>query len=409
MAKILLGWEYGSGMGHIALLMPVAKALQARGHEIVLGLRDVVGTEPMTRGTGMRVNLVPYLDGKAELAGTTHTLADIFHQAGFMAQNALLSLGIRWHEILTIEKPDMVICELSPTLAMASIGRIPTVTIGTGYSNPPAGRMMPDTRFWNKDLPLESVQNEQRLQKTISDVRKYLGLNPLPFFSDVFGGDASFVCTYPELDCYRDYRSTPAIGPLNTMLYKPDLETIKNTHPNPSYFAYLNYSSDHIENVLNALKTSGIAGEAYIRGIPAAQREAWSDDRLHIHATPQPMEEVLKRVAVCIHHAGISTSEMCLRYGVPQLLLPRHLEQRVNASSVYLCGSGLVLTTMYLQDSKRIQTDLRSLIENSDYRKKAIQKAEEIAARMVDDPLENVVERCVAVLSDSVKSATVKS
>ncbi len=408
MAKILLGWEYGSGMGHIALLMPIAKALQAQGHEIVLGLRDVVGTEPMTRDTGMRVNLVPYLDGKAELKGTTHTLADIFHQAGFMAQNALLSLGVRWHEILSLEKPDLVICELSPTLAMASIGRIPTVTIGTGYSNPPTGRMMPDTRFWKKDLPLESIQNEQTLQKVICDVRKYLGLKPLPFFSDLFGGEGSFVCTYPELDCYRDYRATPAIGPLNTTWYKPDLGAIKHTHPNPSYFAYLNYSSDHLENVLNALKASGIAGEAYIRGIPAAQREAWSDERLHIHATPQPMEEILQRVAVCIHHAGISTSEMCLRYAVPQLLLPRHLEQRVNASSVYLCGSGLVLTTSFLEDAKRIQTDLRGLIENPGYRQKAIQKAEEIAARMTYDPLENVVKRCVAVLSEGVKTVTVK-
>ena len=42
MAKFLMGWELGDGLGHAARIKPLAQELQRRGHEVLLVLRDLV-------------------------------------------------------------------------------------------------------------------------------------------------------------------------------------------------------------------------------------------------------------------------------------------------------------------------------------------------------------------------------
>ena len=41
MAKILLAWELGSGLGHLVRLLPLARGLAARGHAVTAVLPDV--------------------------------------------------------------------------------------------------------------------------------------------------------------------------------------------------------------------------------------------------------------------------------------------------------------------------------------------------------------------------------
>ena len=54
MKKILIGWEGGQGLGHLAIVAPIAKRLAWLGHEVVFVLEDLEGTrslwEPIGRG-----------------------------------------------------------------------------------------------------------------------------------------------------------------------------------------------------------------------------------------------------------------------------------------------------------------------------------------------------------------------
>ena len=40
MARIVFAWELGGHTGHVTTLMPIARALRARGHEVQFLLRD---------------------------------------------------------------------------------------------------------------------------------------------------------------------------------------------------------------------------------------------------------------------------------------------------------------------------------------------------------------------------------
>jgi len=41
MAKIEFAWELGAGTGHVTTLLPVAAAMQMRGHDVPFFLRDL--------------------------------------------------------------------------------------------------------------------------------------------------------------------------------------------------------------------------------------------------------------------------------------------------------------------------------------------------------------------------------
>ena len=60
MARILIGWETGAGYGHVAGIRLVARALQARRHEVILALRNVIEVAPMLKHEPYRVLQGPH-------------------------------------------------------------------------------------------------------------------------------------------------------------------------------------------------------------------------------------------------------------------------------------------------------------------------------------------------------------
>ena len=399
MARILFAWEYGSGMGHVAILMPLAKALQDAGHHITLALRDIKATQSLTENTGITVIQAPFIRPNALPKNTTtHTLADIYCYAGLSNPDAILALSQAWKNILSDEKPDLVITEFSPTLALITVGVIPTVTLGTGYSIPPANHALPNIRFWHAPLSRSSIQNERELFTAVQSVRRELKLAPLNVFSDLFKGDAQFVCTYPLLDCYKKYRKTPAIGSLNDDLYNKTITF--DTKREHKAFAYLNAGLANVETIIAAIKNAGIPCEAYIRGLSPEKCKALSCDEFILHDTPQPLADILPHPSLFIHHGGISTSEMCLRYGTPQLILANHLEQRVNGAALQKSGVAKLLTTTHTTQNHIVSKAVSDLINSPQYLENAQHIAQELNKDFNISPIETVFNACEKLLTD---------
>ena len=41
MARVLMGWELGGGLGHIGGLLPIAEGLAAQGHEPIFVVKNL--------------------------------------------------------------------------------------------------------------------------------------------------------------------------------------------------------------------------------------------------------------------------------------------------------------------------------------------------------------------------------
>lgn len=396
MAKILLAWEYGSGLGHVAMLVPLALKLREAGHDPVLMLRDIKTAAHLWKDTNLTVLQAPYIRLPQTWDKTirTDTLADVFQLGGLIDAGKLTALGKVWQKILADLKPDLVIGEFAPTLAMVTLGVIPTFTIGTGFSMPPAGRTLPSIRFWDSTISTASQQHEQSLDIALNTTRKALNLPPLAFFADLFGGERSFVCVLPELDCYNAYRTEMPIGPL-TATQLPTFTAKKADSSTTQGFIYLNGEDENLHTILQHIHDSNIKCDGYIRSLDHSTLP--ENTNIHFYNTPQPLTTILPKRTVLIHHGGMSTSDIALRLGIPQLVLSRHLEQKTNGALLMRAGVAELVMAHLGSDISRLPDILNTMAHNEKLHQKAQQKALSIAARPSRPAVDIVTEACCAL------------
>ena len=395
MAKILIAWEYGSGFGHVALIVPLALRLKQAGHTPILALRDAHSTQHLWKDKGLTVIQAPYIRMPATWDKTiiTETLADIFILAGLSNADNLIALSKAWQDLLAKVQPDMVICEFSPTLALVTLGVIPTITIGISFAVPPTGRRLPTIRFWKKELSPVSITNEDIMTDVIHKARKALNLPPLEFFSDMFGGDAVFVCALPELDGYGEYRTTPAIGPLTELGNAMSAMNLKMENRKKA-FVYLSHDEEELPSILRALQQSSLSCDAYIRGFKSDKIAEFTSGNLLLHDAPQVLTEILPERGLLIHHGGMSTSDLGLRIGIPQMIISRHLEQRVNASLLMQLGVAGATMAKQCNEPNLLISILENITTNDHFIHNARKRAEDIHARGGRPALDIVVEAC---------------
>ena len=146
-----------------------------------------------------------------------------------------------------------------------------------------------------------------------------------------------------------------------------------------------------------------IRGSVYLRDSSDVQRDEWRGRGLVVHDVPQNMRTMSACSKVIIHHGGLGTIETVFALGRPQMLVPRHLEQGVNAEM-----AGRMRLAVGMQPGGRFQREhveqaLRHVIESEELREIATRKAAELAERGPFNGLEPVTEICLTTLRNSVK------
>ena len=82
--------------------------------------------------------------------------------------------------------------------------------------------------------------------------------------------------------------------------------------------------------VLQAMLNARLPGEAFLHDATPAQVATLERGGLRVHRVAPPLRDALTRASLLIHHGGIGSTEDAVLAGRMQLLLPRHLEQKLN-------------------------------------------------------------------------------
>jgi UDP:flavonoid glycosyltransferase YjiC (YdhE family) len=328
----------------------------------------------------------------------TDTLADVFKLGGLIDSRKLKALAHYWKKLLDEVKPDLIVGEFTPTLAMVVLGVIPMVTVGTGFSMPPVGRNLPSIRFWDKTISEASKTHEQLMLEAVADTRVALGLPPVSFLSDLFGGEKAFVCVLPELDCYGEYRTEAAIGPLTDAVLPSFRQMDASKKEGPQAFIYLMGEDAKLPEILAALHRSKVPCDGYIRQFDRSRMPGGAAN-IHLYDTPQPLNDILPDRALLIHHGGMSTSDIALRLGVPQLVLSRHLEQKTNGALLMKAGVAHMLMAHSDSDLSRIEAFCKGMVADAPLHARAVAKAKAIAAQKSKPAVEVVTAACCELVA----------
>ncbi len=305
MTRALLGWELGGGQGHIHRLAAIARSLCSYGIEPIFALKNF---HPKGLDFPWKVLQAPLSPMKAieesDRDHKSYLFTDILHIYGFRHPDLHFHIKA-WKNLIALVKPTFVIAEFAPALVLASRSlSVPVIVTGNSFSVPPPVIDFPALR---ESVPIASRCRQSEVSEVVYQVTGFDA--PL---GQLLNGDRSFIFSIPELDFYRDVRhGAEYVGMHNA----PFPQNIGDEHG--SFWSYLSTDWPHYQLVMNKLQPDNKFGA---------------------------LENVLKGKSLAIHHGGSTTTTACLLMGIPQLLLPKHLEQWLNASALARLGVAQIIT-----------------------------------------------------------------
>jgi UDP:flavonoid glycosyltransferase YjiC (YdhE family) len=360
MARVVLAWELGANLGHVAPMRAMAIQLRKLGHDCTFVARDLDSTEEYIEPT-----LGPVLQAPIKL-GAIHnpvrvqvSYASLLHSTGFDEPRGLTGRLRAWRQILQDTRCEALFCDHSPTAVVAahSLG-IPVATSGGGFLVPPVLTPFPSFRADLKFTPEILLRNEAAVLATLNGALEKLKLPSYNSLQQPFTAATHFVLGYPETDQYEISRPEPYCG-------LPDFsQGLKPEWPPgdaPKIFVYLRPFKD-LQAVLTALQKSSCRVIVRIASIPASKLKNFERPGMIITDQSVHMGEAARSCDAFINYASNGNTVEMLLAGKPGLLFPNHIESQITTRRVLQMGAGL---TPPSKGSFNVSEAIRRLVDDT--------------------------------------------
>lgn len=401
--RILCGWEFGAGLGHITRLKPIVTALRDGGAEIVVALQDLdrvsafLDPETGIALPGFSVITAPRWDMPRNPEARkipTHSFADVLNLIGYGNPQALAARVEAWSGLIRATKPDLVIGDFCPTLRLAARGRVPMMMVGNGYTIPPPGCPLPPIRPWQAKLEAFSIAHEENLLEVINTVLNRRGDPPVAFLADTLNGDETCVFSVPLVDPYAAYREAPQLPPFNLPTGMRPLPTEQRRRKN--VFFYMPRGQPELAKAIDGIKAASVDCEAYISDLGRAGAESLAAPGFKIFAEPRPFDRVIPQARLIVHHGGLSTAIAAVQAGTPQLIFPWNLEHLVTAKRIETLGGSVIVDSGW--SVRKIADAAKKMVQDRPLAIRAAKAADKVQLGAPEEALKHVVSRCAALM-----------
>ena len=347
--KVLFTWELGAGLGHLTREAPVALALRRRGHQVMFAVRDTRTAEAVLSRDEIAFLQAPIPVLARPVPYVIESFpgyASILAAGGFGEVDSLHGLFAAWRHLFAAVAPDAVVCDFSPAAQWcARISGYPTIQIALPWELPPGARRLPAFPCGRGAGRSQLAETERRVLANMREVCRREGAPRPGCIGELYAADISLITGLEALDCFAPRRKVPTyIGPL----YGADFG-VRTRWPRGAkkVFAYLQagymQNSAALEATLDALTRSGAAVVACVPGASEALIRAYSGGRMVLLGEAVCLDAILRTAHLVITNAGSVTLSRCALAGVPMLLLPYHMEQRLNAARAKAAGIACVV------------------------------------------------------------------
>ena len=373
MARVLVAWELGSGLGHLSRLLPLATRLKERGHEVLVAVRDLKLATEVLAPRGIRFVQSPLdLRASAESA-QPQGYADILLMQGWQSLPRLWGLVQAWGNLLALFRSNTVVLDYAPTALLAArILKLPTALLGTGFELPPLQTPLPP--FPGSDATASEKVRAADTQALTSANRVLAAYReePMAALCDLFRTECRWFTTFAELDQYGARSGETYVGPIGTL----DRGEPAQWPPGFKHhvLAYVRPGMVNLTPILRAL--AEVRDVAVICAAPGVTVELAKDfTRPGFQFIPRPVEftALLPQTSLFISYAPAASVAQTLLAGIPQLMMPLHVEAQMTAVRVASLGAGLALRGD--EPEQAISTVLRSVLDDRIYKTCALEFA----------------------------------
>ena len=336
MARIVFAWELGGHTGHVTTLMPVARAMQERGHDVRFLLRDPRAGADLEGASRIARAPAPIWVGPATYANPLN-FGQILHNFGYQYPDSLRQLIEAWRERLA--DADAVIANVAPAahIAARTLG-LPSFEISQGFHVPPPTMPAPPLRHWEAAPRAELEAGDRAVLRAINATLAAHGAKPFATIGELFASRAMLL-TYPELDIYpergpAEYYGVTQSGEGSAVPAWPEGR-------GPRVFGYLYNYFTGLEPLLAALERLQARTLLLCRGAHPDLVRKFSGGSVQILNEPMAVSRVLPQSDVVVCHGSHQMTAQSLLGGKPLLMLPTQLEQLLIMRRVVRYGAGL--------------------------------------------------------------------
>lgn len=338
MATLLGTWELGGGYGHIAHLAPLAEALKARGHAMLLAARNpkLAATAPGQPFAGI---LRPPLDSRPPRRGETLTYGAVIADAGFDDPAVAIALVRGWLDIFAAVKPAAIAAEHAPmSLLAAHVAGIDAVMFGAGWVVPPATRPLPSLMPWRNASEAELAAADSAADAVVRAVCAAFGAPKLDGIADLVGRSRRYLTTLPEIDPYGPRPGATYYGVMSG--FRAPAAAPWPAGSGLRVFAYLPFSHAAAPGLTAALGALGWPTVWHFREPPDFELPA----NIAFASAPVDVAETLADCDLLVSRGGHATACEALLAGRRTLLLPDTLDTILVARRLNMANLGLGTT-----------------------------------------------------------------
>lgn len=372
-------------IGHIHPLVPLAVALQARGHDV----RWATGPESCAWVERAGIPAVPAGQTQAERLAEfwrrypetrerpPQEWPDVMFPKMFgeisapLALADLLPLVRGWRPALVVHDA----ADLAAPIAAAAVG-VPNVTHAFGA-------LPPEARVRAAGEEVAALWRSEGLEpRAYGGAYDHMYLDIYPPRLQAAGGD--------HVKVRQPLRPVPFDGATDERLPAD----IADDAARP--LLYLTFGTVFNDNAAFRAALAGI-GDLGVKVVvtvgPNGDPAAFGPQPDHVvleRYIPQTL--LLPACDVVVSHGGSGTVLAALGMGIPQLCLPQAADQFINAAAVARAGAGLAIPPHEV-DSTAVADAVRRLLDDSTFRRHARLVADDIAAMPSPDEVAGVLER----------------
>jgi hypothetical protein len=361
----LIVLEIAGGLGHLAQIVPVARALKRQGAKVSLLTVQADLAKPygpngneaiFERVMGLKWpgESKPAFMVQASLK-VANTYPAILRRNSFRDQPTLLNRLQYLFQSFEVIAPDLLLAQHAPTAQLAAhLKGLKQASFGDGYCVPlvpgvdgkmasflPEGLMVPRSNegsFFPAFMQNDVDKDYETLESTIASVCTKLNLSISPRVAQWIDHEKQFLCTWPFFDHYGSREQAYYYGPHIEALGKGRLSWPKGSSvSSPKVLVYLSHQHPLLQPYLDQLEalnwpsvlyTNTPSGQYRLPGNVARGNEA-IDIAWH-----------LEQSDIVINHSSFGTCTQAMRAGKPIVAAPTNPEQMMLTRELTKLGVG---------------------------------------------------------------------
>lgn len=370
MARYVFTWELGQGLGHLVRYRELIQALLSDGHELTYLARDASRVRLVNPQASLNIREIqPEFcePGRRIIDPQAASYATLLLNCGFNDAPRLTNRLKNWVTHLRALRPDCVICDHSPTAVLAcKVLGLPTVVSGNGFTVPPAENPFKLFQYWRFAANSQGARYDERVLAVVQEALKAFPDSPrLTNASELVQGDASWLMTFGELDCYGRRDNGNYLGTFVSEDFGVNFSWPKAG--GPRVFAYL-HGPKAIDEIANWVATNDASLCLYARRLTAGQLSRFPANNTLIAESAVSLVQVCREADLAITNGGSNSLATLALAGIPQLAIVRSIENYMEARRLELLGCGLIASGPQYES---VETKLTALCQDRDFARAA--------------------------------------